>query len=172
MPYCRSADVECLAPLAPSGWVDYRPDAMRQHRRTARPGDLARFRRPKVVVARMGRALVATADDRGTLIKDAMLLSREDDSLAALRLLAGLVSSKHVSELYATQFVTIDVLKNALLSLPLPGSLDALLETAEGEEIVDLVEHLMDGGADGAGRSARQIRLNFLVAELYSRLAE
>ena len=76
IPCCRSADVQRLRLLVASGWVDYRPDVMRRHRRTARPGDLERFRRPKVVVAWMGLALVATLDYRGTLLKDAMLLFR------------------------------------------------------------------------------------------------
>ena len=101
-----------------------------------------------------------------------MLLFREDDSLAALRLLAGLLSSSYLSELYVRQFVTIDVLKNALLSLPLPGSLDVLLQTAEGQEIVELVEHLIGGSAGDAVRDARQTRLDYLAAQLYSRLVE
>jgi len=126
LPYCRSADVQRLRPLKDTGWVDYRPDAMKSHRRTARPGEPERFRRPKIVVARMGRALVATVDLEGHLVKDAMLLFRPDEDIAELELLAGILSSTYLERLYTSQFITIDVLKNALLSLPLPGRLPSL----------------------------------------------
>jgi hypothetical protein len=167
-PYCRSADVHPLQPLKPSGWVDYRPAAMREHRKTARPGEPERFTRPKVVVARMGRQLVATFDSEGTLVKDAMLLLRNDDGVVELKLLAGILSSNFVNDLYAAQFITIDVLKNALLSLPLPGPLTSLLSTPEALELVGLVDQMIGSAADGVARDARQTRLDYLVRRLYS----
>jgi SAM-dependent methyltransferase len=168
-PYCRSADVQRLRRLVPSGWVDYRPDAMRKHRSTARPGDLERFERPKVVVARMGHDLVATFDDHGLLVKDAMLLLGHDDETAELRILAGLLSSRTVGDLYARQFVTIDVLKNALLSLPLPGRLHDLVEMPEGQEIIGIVNQLVQGDVSDTARHARLARLDYVVAELYGK---
>jgi len=167
-PYCRSADVRSLQPLVPTGWVDYRPAAMREHRKTARPGEPERFARPKVVVARMGRQLVAAFDDAGTLVKDAMLLLREDDAVAELKLLAGILCSSFVNELYASHFITIDVLKNALLSLPLPGPLSSLLSTAEAREVVVLVDQMIGAAPGGVAHNARQTRLDYLVKTLYS----
>jgi len=120
----------------------------------------------------MGRTLVATFDNQGALVKDAMLLFRKDDGVAELQLLAGLLSSSHLGELYARQFITIDVLKNALLSLPLPGPLDDLRQTAEGQEIIELVERLIGGSAGDAVRKARQTRIDYLAAELYARVFE
>lgn len=166
-PYCRSADVQSLQPLTPSGWVDYRPAAMREHRKTARPGEPQRFARPKVVVARMGRQLVATFDSAGTLVKDAMLLLRDDDGIDELKLLAGILCSRFVNELYASHFITIDVLKNALLSLPLPGRLTVLISTPEAREVVDLVNQMIGAAPGGVARDARQTRLDYLVKKLY-----
>lgn len=167
MPYSRSADVVALAPLVPTGWVDYRPAAMREHRKTARPGDLQRFARPKVVVARMGRGLVATFDADGHLIKDAMLLLRQGDNEDELRIVAGILSSDFMNELYLRQFVTIDVLKNALLSLPLPAPLDELAQRPEGRQLIDLVQTTMAGSLDGGARSARMAGIDRLVRTLY-----
>jgi len=171
-PYCRSADVDSLQPLRPSGWVDYRPAAMREHRKTARPGEPGRFARPKVVVARMGRQLTATFDNEGTFIKDAMLLLHHDDAVVELKLLAGILSSSYVNDLYTSHFITIDVLKNALISLPLPGPLTELLSAPEAQELVTLVDQMISSAASGVARSARQTRLDHLVSRLFSLSAD
>ena len=168
LPFCRSADVRCLEPMVGTGWVDYRPDAMRAHRRTARPGELSRFIRPKVVVARMGRSLVVTFDDQGMLVKDAMILLSRRDSVSDLKLLAGLLSSNFLKELYTRQFVTIDVLKNALLSLPLPGPLAEVIRTPEGSEIAELVEQMIHAHAASVVTEAAQMRIDYLAERLYS----
>jgi hypothetical protein len=118
----------------------------------------------------MGRALVATVDTDRHLVKDAMLLFRPDNGIAELRLLAGLLSSAYLDEMYTSQFITIDVLKNALLSLPLPGRLDALRATPEGEEIIDLVEQISGESATEAARQARLTRLDYLARTLFSRI--
>lgn len=170
-PYSRSADVAALAPLVSTGWVDYRPAAMREHRKTARPGDLERFARPKVIVARMGRRLVATFDPDGHLIKDAMLLLREGDDKDELRIVAGILTSGFMNELYLRQFVTIDVLKNALLSLPLPAPLNELAKMPEGRELSDLVEATIAGSLNGGVRAARMERIDILVRRLYGSLS-
>jgi len=159
--------VQRLRPLKDTGWVDYRPDAMKSHRRTARPGEPERFRRPKIAVARMGRALVATIDLEGHLVKDAMLLFRPDDDIAELELLAGILSSTYLERLYTSQFITIDVLKNALLSLPLPGRLAELVATDEGREIIDLVKRLTVDETSEAVFRARRTRIDYLAEALY-----
>jgi hypothetical protein len=168
LPFCRSADIGRLGPMIGTGWVDYRPEVMRAHRRTARPGELSRFTRPKVVVARMGRSLVVTFDDQGMLVKDAMILLSKRDSVPELKLLAGLLSSSFLQALYTRQFVTIDVLKNALLSLPLPDPLGELVPTPEGSEIAELVGQMIHAQTASMVREAAQMRIDHLAERLYS----
>lgn len=170
-PYCRSADVRLLAPLEPTGWVDYRPTAMREHKKTARPGEIERFVRPKVVVARMGRHLVATFDSRGVLVKDAMMLLRPGDNADELRILAAILSSQFMNELYLRQFITIDVLKNALLSLPLPAALATISDSDEGREISGLIDVVLSGNQEGSVKVARLARIDSLVRGLYAGVA-
>ncbi|MHC1688024.1 MAG: N-6 DNA methylase [Methanothrix sp.] len=142
--YTRSANISRFGPLLPDGFVDYRPDAMRAHRKTARPGDLSRFERPKIVIARMGRDLIATFDDSGIFVKDAMLLLHPEDSKKHLMALIGLLNSKLLRFIYLNYFITIDVLKNALLSLPLPKLYysDNLANLVE--RMLDIHKHLVD----------------------------
>ena len=119
-PYARSATISRYGTLLPNGFVDYRPDAMRAHRKTARPGESSRFERPKVVIARMGRDLIATFDDSSIYVKDAMLLLHPGDNKKYLMTLIGFLNSTLLKFIYLNYFITIDVLKNAILSLPLP----------------------------------------------------
>ncbi len=142
-PFVRSASVHRYAPLVATEYVDYRPDAMKAHRRTARPGDRARFERPKLIVARMGRQLIATLDETGVFVKDAMLLLSRTDSAQELKALAGFLNSQLLQYLYENFFGTIDVLKNALLALPLPSSDKAAFDAARHDRMVALVERML-----------------------------
>lgn len=142
-PFVRSAGVGRYGPLLPKEFVDYRPDVMKAHRSTARPGEQTRFERPKVVVARMGRELIATFDDTGIYVKDAMLLLSPTDDVSQLKTIVGLLNSRLMGYLYQNHFATIDVLKNALLALPLPK-----LDTTDNavykhEQLMQLVERLL-----------------------------
>ncbi len=142
-PFVRSADVTRYGALRPTGYVDYRPDVMRANRQTARPGDRQRFERPKVVVARMGRLLIATFDGTGVFVKDAMLLLHRADDCRLLKVLTGLLNSRLLQYLYENHFATIDVLKNALLALPLPKQMGANDNRATPSRIASLVERLL-----------------------------
>ncbi|MBU0568444.1 N-6 DNA methylase [bacterium] len=142
-PFVRSADISRYLPLFPTGFVDYRPDVMTANRRTARPGDRARFERPKVVVARMGRTLLATFDDTGVFVKDAMLLLSRTNSVERLKMLTGLLNSQLLQYLYQNYFATIDVLKNALLALPLPNHGSDATDKALHDQMVALVEQML-----------------------------
>ncbi len=119
-PFIRSAAIGRYGPVYPTEFVDYRPEVMRANRKTARPGDRQRFERPKVIVARMGKLLLGTLDLAGVFVKDAMLLLSPTDSVDQLKILTGLLNSRLLQYLYENHFATIDVLKNALLALPLP----------------------------------------------------
>ncbi len=152
-PFVRSADITRFGPLQPREYVDYRPEVMRANRQTARPGDRQRFERPKVVVARMGRLLIATFDDTGVFVKDAMLLLHTSDNSDLLKALTGVLNSRLLQYLYENYFATIDVLKNALLALPLPKHMDTTNSVASLTPIAKLVDRMLS--LNGGGAKAR-----------------
>jgi hypothetical protein len=57
-------------------YVWYVPDRMIKNKKTARPGSKERFETEKIIVARMGKQVVATYDNEGYYVKDAMLLQK------------------------------------------------------------------------------------------------
>ena len=142
-PFVRSADIDRYAPLSSSGFVDYRPDVMKTNRPTARPGEQERFERPKVVVARMGQTLVATFDDTGIYVKDAMLLLSPTNNVDQLKTIIGFLNSRLLKYLYENHFVTIDVLKNALLALPLPKTAGAAAADVRHDRILEAVKQML-----------------------------
>ena len=57
-PFVRSAAIRRYWNTPPSEYVWYVPEVMVQNRKTARPGEKARFESEKIIVARMGKALM------------------------------------------------------------------------------------------------------------------
>jgi type I restriction-modification system DNA methylase subunit/predicted type IV restriction endonuclease len=143
-PFVRSAKIGRYSTLSTNEFVDYRPEAMKSHRSTARPGDRARFERPKIVVARMGKLLMATLDTTGMFIKDAMLLLSPKDNVEWLKILTGILNSCLLQNLYQNHFATIDILKNALLALPLPKNIDHMDEEYRFDQLLSLVERMLE----------------------------
>jgi type I restriction-modification system DNA methylase subunit len=140
--FIRSADIGRYTYGKPTEYVWYVPEKMKQHRKTARPGESSRFENEKILVARMGKNLIATYDQGGLYVKDAMLLVKKDDY--SLKYILALVNSKLLNYYYREFFVTIDVLKNALLSIPISKiefSKDSDKKTHE--EIVSLVDKML-----------------------------
>ena len=124
-------------------FVRYAPVEMKAHRKTARPGERERFESPKVVVSRMGRALVATFDIEKYYIKDGMLLL--GPCPYDLRYIVGLLNSRLLNHIYTHFFVTVDVLKNAILALPIRKlDLGKVQDKAAHDRMVSLVESMLD----------------------------
>jgi len=140
-PFVRSADISRYARLVPSEFVDYRPEVMKANKKTARPGDRSRFIRPKIIVARMGHQLIAAYDDNGLFVKDAMLLLSPSNSRAILLAVVGLLNSRFLQYLYQNFFSTIDILKNALLALPVPTILS---DGDNASKLITLVERMLE----------------------------
>jgi hypothetical protein len=142
-PFIRSAAVMRFSNDVPIEYVWYVPDQMTRNRKTARPGDAVRFETEKIIVARMGKALIATYDSGGLYVKDAMLLLSKDKS-HSLRYLLGLINSRLLNYFYQEFFVTIDVLKNALLSLPIRRiNFTDPTDKARHDKMVQLVESML-----------------------------
>jgi hypothetical protein len=141
--FIRSAGIHRYWFDAPKEFVWYVPEQMIQNRKTARPGEKERFNAEKVIVSRMGKALVATYDAGGLYVKDAMLLLSKQTDMS-LKYLLGLINSSLLNYYYREFFVTIDVLKNALLSLPIHTiNFSNPAEKVMHDKMVSLVERML-----------------------------
>jgi len=115
-PFIRSSAIKRFWYESPIEYVWYVPEIMIHDHKTSRPGESARFESEKLIVARMGKALVAAYDAGGLYVKDAMLLHNRRAEYS-LKYLLGILNSRLMNYYYKKFFITIDVLKNALLSL-------------------------------------------------------
>jgi len=117
--FIRSAAINRYSNEKPDEFVWYVPEKMKANRATARPGEARRFESEKLIVARMGKNLMANYDAGGLYVKDAMLLLPKDNTNYSLKYLLALINSRLLGYLYQEYFITIDVLKNAILDLPI-----------------------------------------------------
>jgi adenine-specific DNA-methyltransferase len=99
-------------------FVWYVPDKMREHRKTARPGNRERFEQPKILIQDIGKHLVATFDDQQFYAKDALILNQRVNGLD-LKFLLALINSRLLNYWYSRKFRTLSVAKNAILELPI-----------------------------------------------------
>jgi len=139
-------------------YVWYVPDLMTKNKSTARPGDKHRFEAEKIIVARMGKQVVATYDNNKYYVKDGMLLLKKSDSIN-LKYLTGLLNSKVINYYYKNYFITIDVLKNALLELPIVFN-----KEKEGNMIF-LVDHMLSLNKQLQGLGEKKTAQTFKLEE-------
>jgi septal ring factor EnvC (AmiA/AmiB activator) len=69
----------------------------------------------------MGKQVVATYDDEEYYVKDAMLLLKKSGA-SDLKYITAILNSKLINYYYKNYFITIDVLKNAVLELPIASA--------------------------------------------------
>ena len=120
--FIRSGDIKRYYFEPANEYVLYNPKLMRDNKKTARPGESYRFEQDKIIVSRMGKGIEVVLDESGIYIKDAMLLSSKNN--ANLKYITALLNSNLINYYYREYFNTIDVLKNALLSLPIKINTD------------------------------------------------
>lgn len=102
-------------------FVWYDPKVMREHRKTARPGERKRFEEPKVLVRDTGSCLEATFDGNGNFVKDVLIIRPlKDSSEETLKALTSALNSLAVRFFYETTYQTIHVQHNELKRVPLP----------------------------------------------------
>jgi len=143
--FIRSAAIRRYWNSAPCEYVWYVPDQMRRNKKTARPGEPKRFEAEKIMVARMGKSVVANYDPGGLYVKDAMILLNASANPDSLKYLLGIINSRLLTYFYREFFVTIDVLKNALLNLPIRTiDFNNPNDKARHDRIVGLVERMLD----------------------------
>ena len=154
-PLVRSAGISRYRMKYSGEYVWYVPTIMTKNKRTARPGHPSRFEQPKIIVGRMGKNLFSTYDDEAYYIKDGMLLTAKNDSKLLLYLV-GLINSKLLNFYYRNYFVTIDVLKNAILQLPIkiaPEHQQNLIQSVR--EMLSINNHLNEIGDKRTDEAAR-----------------
>jgi len=143
-PFIRSAGIHRYFYDAPHEYVWYVPNRMTQNAKTARPGEATRFESEKILVSRMGKSLVAAYDPGGLYVKDAMLLLPRDAQYS-LKYMLGVINSRLLNYFYQEFFITIDVLKNALLSLPVRGVIFSdSIDKSRHDRIAALVEQMLE----------------------------
>ena len=98
-------------------FVDYRPQAMRAHRTTARPGEAERFECEKVLVRDTSSILECSVDQNRYYAKDLLIVRSPDDSIPAA-FVAGVLNSSLMRWYYQRIFPTIHVQADELRSLP------------------------------------------------------
>ena len=135
----RSKDIDRYSINFDNNYVWYVPELMKKNKKTARPGDKARFETEKIIIARMGKEVVATYDDEKYYVKDGMLLLKKDKE-TNLKFITALLNSKVLNYFYKNYFITIDVLKNALLELPIviPDKTDIEKIATLSDKIIEL----------------------------------
>jgi len=141
--FIRSADIFRYGNIVPNEYVWYVPDIMIKNRQSARPGEIDRFISEKIIVARMGKELIASYDSGGLFVKDAMLLL--SNGTLSLKYLLALLNSRLLNYYYQEYFNTIDVLKNALLSMPIVAlNLSQKSDKVKHDDLVSLVDKMLD----------------------------
>ena len=139
----RSKDIGRYSKDFKREYVWYVPDLMIKNKKTARPGSKVRFETEKIIVARMGKQVVATYDNEGYYVKDAMLLLKKVEK-TDLIFITGILNSKLLNYYYKNYFITIDVLKNALLELPIIFAHSDPDDKSPHDKIVSLVEQMLE----------------------------
>ena len=143
-PFIRSAGIYRYWHEKPSEFVWYVPEKMKENKSTARPGEKERFEAKKILVARMGKHLIASYDSEGLYVKDAMLLLAKRGSSQSLKYLLALINSRLLDYYYREYYVTIDVLKNALLALPIrPIDLHKHEESSLRDRVIALTDKML-----------------------------
>ncbi|MCK4357695.1 MAG: N-6 DNA methylase [Candidatus Cloacimonetes bacterium] len=102
-----------------SEYVWYRPDLMKRHRSTARPGNNIRFENPKIMVMDISKSLIAQYDEDNYYVKDALLLHNKPNLQYNLKYILALLNSKLMTFLYSNSIYVLSVAKNAILRMPI-----------------------------------------------------
>jgi adenine-specific DNA-methyltransferase len=137
-PLLRGDDIKRYLAISKGEWVWYVPSTMTRHRKTARPGEPARFEQSKVLVKDTSKDFGAFFDEGNRYVKDVLIvIPRPGETPAVdLRFVTGLLNSQAMLFYYRTTFPTLHVQRGELGSLPIPLS---ALSTASGRSTHDSV---------------------------------
>jgi hypothetical protein len=144
-PLLRGNDVHRYGFSWKGEYVWYVPGRMTKHRRTARPGEAARFERSKVLVKDTTKDFSCTYEDGTYYVKDVLIVLPKANALAYdLKALAGIINSKALRFFYRSTFNTLHVQNKELASLPLPElDLNNKRDKASHDRLVALVTQIL-----------------------------
>jgi tRNA1(Val) A37 N6-methylase TrmN6 len=117
-PLVTGEDVARYRVAEPRRVVCYDPAAMRAHRRSARPGDAARFERDKLLVKDTATQLAAAFDGARRYAKDVLIVLPREGARVSLHYLLGVLNSRLMRFYYGSTFDAVHVQKHELESLP------------------------------------------------------
>jgi len=126
-------------------YVWYVPDKMREHRKTARPGEPERFEQPKILVRDTGEKFECTLDTDNYYVKDVLIVTKKPSCTYSLHYITGLLNSKLLRYYYETSFPTLHVQNSELSIIPIRRiNFADPAEKSAHDEIVKMVEEMLD----------------------------
>jgi len=156
-------------------YVWYAPTIMKKNCVSARIGEPERFESNKIIVSRMGKNLIAAYDEQQYYVKDCMMLLPKEGG-ASLKYLTGLLNSKLLNYYYKNYFVTIDVLKFAILELPIIIANPVVIANVENKvtnitnQLLAIKTHKNTDDYNSIEESANKIKdeIDELVFDIYN----
>lgn len=147
-------------------YVNFNPDEMKRHKKTARPGTSERYEQPKILVRDTGGGLRGTYDNENYYVKDVLIVEHASKSATILKKMIGLLNSSLMSFYYDTTFPTLHVQRDELASLPIKST---YLINVAYNTIPDIVDQIIfakqiDPKAD---TTALEREVDVLVYKLY-----
>jgi len=125
-------------------YVWYVPDEMREHRKTARPGEPERFEQPKILVRDTGEKFECTLDTENYYVKDVLIVTKKTSCTYSLYYITGLLNSKLLRYYYETSFPTLHVQNSELSIIPIRRiNFADPAEKSAHDEIVKMVEEML-----------------------------
>lgn len=115
----RGADINRYTYSFKGEYVIYDPIAMRDNKKTARPGNSERFEQPKILIRDTGGCLMGTFDDENYYVKDVIVISDKNKNEEILKNLIAVLNSKMMKYYYESTFPTLHVQRDELSVLPI-----------------------------------------------------
>ncbi|MCQ2303936.1 MAG: BREX-1 system adenine-specific DNA-methyltransferase PglX [Bacteroidales bacterium] len=161
----RGADINRYTYSFKGEYVIYDPDAMCNHKKTARPGNKERFEQPKVLIRDTGGGLMGTYDDEFFYVKDVIIISDQRKNESVLKALIALLNSRVMKYYYESTFPTLHVQRDELSVLPLNNT----LIDKPSHRIIQLIDRILSAKKANpqADTKALEDEIDLLVYHLY-----
>jgi len=144
-PLLRGANIHRYSKEFNGEYVWYVPVKMKEHRKTARPGNAERFEQAKILIRDTGSDLEGTYDDEHYYVKDVLVVSQKDIDTHDLKYLCGILNSQLMRFYYETSFPTLHVQRDELASLPIRRlDFTKSSEQQQHQRMILLVENMLE----------------------------
>ncbi|MCT4367040.1 MAG: N-6 DNA methylase [Synechococcaceae cyanobacterium MAG-AL2] len=144
-PLLRGANIHRYSKEFNGEYVWYVLVKMKEHRKTARPGNAERFEQAKILIRDTGSDLEGTYDDEHYYVKDVLVVSQKDIDTHDLKYLCGILNSQLMRFYYETSFPTLHVQRDELASLPIRRlDFTKSSEQQQHQRMILLVENMLE----------------------------